>query len=87
MEVEVLELEGEVLRLLVRGVDTAFVNTLRRIMISEVPCMAVEEVGIVENSSVLNDEFLAHRIGLVPLKMDPAILEEPDKVVLSLIHI
>jgi len=82
MEVEVLELKGEVLRLLVRGVDTAFVNTLRRIMISEVPCMAVEEVGIVENSSVLNDEFLAHRIGLIPLKMDPSILEEePDKVV------
>ncbi len=82
MEVEVLELEGDTLRLLVRGAYTAFVNALRRIMIAEVPCMAIEEVGIIENSSVLNDEFLAHRIGLVPLKMDPAILEEePDKVV------
>ena len=82
MQVEVLELTPETLRLLVRGADTAFVNALRRIMIAEVPCMAIEEVGIVENSSVLNDEFLAHRIGLIPLKMDPRILEEePDKVV------
>ena len=77
-----LELKGETLRVLVRGAHTAFVNALRRIMIAEVPCMAIEEVGIVENSSVLNDEFLAHRIGLIPLKMDPRILEEePDKVV------
>ena len=82
MLVEVLELTPEALRLLVRGADTAFVNALRRIMIAEVPCMAIEEVGIVENSSVLNDEFLAHRIGLIPLKMDPRIIdEEPDKVV------
>ena len=82
MEVEVLELTPEVLRLLVRGAEVAFINALRRIMIAEVPCMAIEEVGIVENSSVLNDEFLAHRIGLIPLKMDPAIIEEePDKVV------
>ena len=82
MQVEVLELTPEALRLLVRGADTAFVNALRRIMIAEVPCMAIEEVGIVENSSVLNDEFLAHRIGLIPLKMDPRIIEEePDKVV------
>jgi len=82
MEVEVLELRGETLRVLVRGAHTAFVNALRRIMIAEVPCMAIEEVGIVENSSVLNDEFLAHRIGLIPLRMDPRILEEePDKVV------
>ncbi|RLI09691.1 DNA-directed RNA polymerase subunit D [Candidatus Bathyarchaeota archaeon] len=81
MEVEVLELEGDVLRLLVRGADVSFVNALRRIMIAEVPCMAIEEVGIVENSSVLEDEVLAHRIGLIPLKMSPALLEEPDKVV------
>ncbi|RLI36577.1 DNA-directed RNA polymerase subunit D [Candidatus Bathyarchaeota archaeon] len=82
MELEVLELEGDTLRVLVKGAHTAFVNALRRIMIAEVPCMAVEVVSIVENSSVLDDEVLAHRIGLVPLKMDPRIVEEePDKIV------
>jgi DNA-directed RNA polymerase subunit D len=45
-------------------------NALRRIIISEVPTMAVDDVVIIENSSALQDEFLAHRIGLMPLKTD-----------------
>ena len=42
-------------------------NALRRIIISEVPTMAIEMVQVAENTSCLNDEFIAHRIGLVPL--------------------
>jgi len=49
----------------------AFANALRRIMISEIPVMAVKWIDVHENSSVLFDEFLAHRIGLIPLEADP----------------
>ena len=42
-------------------------NALRRIIISEVPTMAIEMVQVAENTSCLNDEFVAHRIGLIPL--------------------
>lgn len=45
-------------------------NTLRRIMMTEVPSMAIEDVVIIENSSPIYDEVLAHRLGLVPLKTD-----------------
>lgn len=70
MEIEVLEKDDKNIRLLVRGVDTPFMNALRRNILAEVPCMAIDEVVIIENSSVLHDEIIAHRLGLIPLKTD-----------------
>ncbi|MBX5328254.1 MAG: DNA-directed RNA polymerase subunit D [Candidatus Bathyarchaeota archaeon] len=70
MEIEVLEKDDKNMRLLIRGADVPFMNALRRIVIAEVPSMAVDEVVILENSSILQDETIAHRIGLIPLKTD-----------------
>ncbi|XP_021745054.1 DNA-directed RNA polymerases I and III subunit rpac1-like [Chenopodium quinoa] len=53
------------------GIDAALANAFRRILISEVPTMAIEKVFIAKNTSVVQDEVLAHRLGLVPLKVDP----------------
>jgi len=70
VEIEVLEKDDKNMRLLIRGADVPFMNALRRIVIAEVPSMAVDEVVILENSSILQDETIAHRIGLIPLKTD-----------------
>ncbi|MFQ5758237.1 MAG: DNA-directed RNA polymerase subunit D [Candidatus Bathyarchaeia archaeon] len=70
MEVRILEKTNLTARLIIEGADTPFVNALRRIMLSEVPSMAIDEVVIIENSSMLHDEILAHRLGLIPLKTD-----------------
>ena len=70
MEVQILEKTDDYMRFIIRGVDVSFVNALRRIMLAEVPSMAIDEVVIIENSSMLHDEILSHRMGLIPLKTD-----------------
>ena len=70
MNVEILSLTEDKVRFLLEGVDVAFTNALRRTMISEVPCMAIDDIFIFDNSSVIPDEVLAHRIGFVPLRTD-----------------
>ena len=33
--------------------------------------MAIEKVFIYDNTSIVQDEVLAHRLGLIPIKADP----------------
>lgn len=70
VEIKVLERDDRNIRLLIRDVDIPFMNALRRTVTSEVPSMAVDDIVVLENSSVLQDEIIAHRLGLVPLKTD-----------------
>ena len=70
MEIKILGKDDKLLRFQVNGISTPIANALRRIMIAEVPAMAIDEVVLIDNSSVMHDEVLAHRLGLVPLKTD-----------------
>jgi DNA-directed RNA polymerase subunit D len=70
VKIEVLEKDAINLRIIVRDADVTLMNALRRIALAEVPCMAIAEVVMIENSSILQDEMIAHRLGLVPLKTD-----------------
>ena len=54
----------------IKGVEPTVVNTLRRIMIAEIPTMAIESVIINQNTSIIPDEVLAHRLGLIPIMAD-----------------
>jgi DNA-directed RNA polymerase subunit D len=70
MEVEILEERADSLRFILRDSSPAFANALRRGMLADVPVMAIEDVIFLENTSVMYDEILAHRLGLVPLRTD-----------------
>lgn len=57
------------------GIHPFLANTFRRLMLSDVPSMAIDKVHVLNNTSIIQDEVLAHRIGLIPLKADPRLFE------------
>ena len=71
-------------RFLVRNVTPAFANGIRRAMIADVPTLSIDTLRVIENSSVMFDEQIGLRLGLVPLTTPPDEFEEDDTVTLSL---
>lgn len=79
MELKILEKKGNNLTFVISKTNSAFVNTLRRLIIDEVPTMAIEDVEFKKNDSVLYDEMIAHRLGLIPLTTDLKGYNLPEK--------
>ena len=62
-----------------KGIPLHYANALRRICLNGVPVFAIDTVDIIENTSVLVDEALAHRLALIPIKTDTTRFVEPSK--------
>eukprot|EP01128_Nolandella_sp_AFSM9_P000259 TRINITY_DN1042_c0_g1_i1.p1 TRINITY_DN1042_c0_g1~~TRINITY_DN1042_c0_g1_i1.p1 ORF type:complete len:296 (+),score=67.40 TRINITY_DN1042_c0_g1_i1:2212-3099(+) len=65
--IELRDLKRDSIQFLLKNSHSAMANAIRRTILAETPTMAIDLVQIEENSSVLHDEFLAHRLGLIPL--------------------
>ena len=76
---EVISKEKKKIAVKLKGVPLQYANALRRVCLNGVPVFAIDTVDIIENSSVLADEGLAHRLGLIPLKTDLSRFNEPSK--------
>lgn len=70
-EIDIAQLSPRTANFDLINIDTSLANAFRRIMLAEVPSVAAETVYIFNNTSVIQDEVLAHRIGLIPLNVDP----------------
>jgi DNA-directed RNA polymerase subunit D len=83
-EVEFIERTDRRARFVARGLTPAFANGIRRAMIADVPTFSIDDVRFVENSSVMFDEMIGLRLGLVPLTTPLDDFEVGDVVTLAL---
>lgn len=81
MEIRLLDYKKDERKLsfILKDSNPVFANTLRRLMFSEVPAMAIDEVEFSKNNSILYDEIIAHRLGLIPLRTDLKSYSLPGK--------
>jgi len=79
LQVKVVKMEKDDMEFDLIGIDFSLANAFRRIVLAEVPSMAVDRVFIYNNTSVIQDEVLAHRLGLIPFRADHRLFEMHKK--------
>ena len=80
--IQVLNTDDKKISIKIKGVSLEYANALRRICLNGVPVFAIDTVDIIENTSVIADEDLAHRLGMIPLKTELSRFDEPDSRVM-----
>ena len=76
---EIVSQDKQRISVKLKDIPLQYANALRRICLNGVPVFAIDTVDIIENSSVLADEALAHRLALIPIKTDLSRFVEPSK--------
>jgi len=80
--IQVINTDSKKISIKLKGVSLEYANALRRICLNGVPVFAIDTVDIIENTSVIADEDLAHRLGMIPLKTELSRFDEPDSRVM-----
>lgn len=83
MKAELIESKGNCLSMKVGGIGTPLMNAVRRYCIGQVEVLAIDSVTMYENTSSMFDEYVSHRIGLLPL-ISPKGLKEGMEVSFSM---
>ncbi len=76
--IQVLSTDTKKISVRLKGVPLQYANALRRICLNGVPIFAIDTVEVVENTSAMMDESIAHRLAMIPLKTELSRFNEPD---------
>jgi DNA-directed RNA polymerase II subunit RPB3 len=72
-DIQILEVKKDWIRFALKNCHVSLANAIRRVMIAEVPTLAIDKVIFYYNHSTQCEEFLAQRLGLIPLySIDPS---------------
>jgi DNA-directed RNA polymerase subunit D len=83
-DITFIERDDRSARFVVRGVTPAIANGVRRSILADVPTFSIDTVRFIENSSVMFDEMIGLRLGLIPLTTPPGEFESGETVTLAL---
>jgi DNA-directed RNA polymerase subunit D len=84
MKIDVVESNDKVLRFKLTGATNWHANTLRRIAINNVKAFAIDRATFYENTGAMFDEYIAHRLGLIPILTPNKGYDEKDEVLFTL---
>lgn len=84
MDVKKVSENNTTLKILISGIDIPLLNGLRRSIMNAVPTYAAETIAVYENSSIMPDEMLAHRIGLLPIRASEKKTKKGDSLKFAL---
>jgi DNA-directed RNA polymerase I and III subunit RPAC1 len=73
--IKVIAINGKHIEADMIGADVGIANKFRRILIAEVPTIAVTKVFVTSNTSIIQDEVLAHRLGMIPILADSSLFD------------
>lgn len=79
MKIQVEDIQPKYAALNIVGNELYLINSFRRIMLSELPKLAIENIIIYDNTTTLFDEIVSHRIGLIPIPTDLTLLNFHDE--------
>ena len=87
MSLQIVNQDEQKISVKLQGIPLQYANALRRICLNGVPIFAIDTVDVLENNSIIADEGIAHRLGLIPLKTEFSTIEsknEADRILLTL---
>jgi len=87
LSLNIISQNDEKVSVKLKGIPLQYANALRRICLNRIPIYAIDTVDVLVNSSVLADEGIAHRLGLIPIKTELSAVQqnnESDKIMFTL---
>ncbi len=74
MKVQIETLKSKYAEIDIEDVPLYLINAIRRIMLSDLPKLAIDNIVIYDNTTALFDEIISHRLGMIPIPTDLSLL-------------